>query len=416
MLDEEEKMKRIIAITFTVLLVSAVIFGGCAEPAEPTTPTEPTKPTAPTEPTKPTAPTEPTKPVKTIEWTFASFIPQMDIFGYPVTDWAKELEETTGGRWKLNEYWSASLVKPPGLADAIEFGTADMGHLYTAPHSERYPLFFGLALMGIPFDSPPHLGKASVFAYEWLGENYPEAQVWFYGPSKLMWVNSPAGQTRSLIHSNREVRTLDDLKGLKIIAERAEHQRAWELLGASAIPLSTAEHYMGLDTGVVDAIHHEYNQTFLWKTYEVTKYRTQNTVSLGGGFPTMMNADSYKRLPEDLKAMFDASYDTFETTVYLNEKWQAWHDINKERIEAFHIARGDPPPYRLPDEESKLWNEIVQPVIEEWIEGKEAKGLPARAMWEALEQFSVETKEETAAHLAEVLPGYIEEERPRIEK
>ena len=129
----------------------------------------------------------------------------------------------------------------------------------------------------------------------------------------------------------------------------------------------------------------------------------------------MMNEDSYNRLPEDLRAIFDASYDTWETTVMLNEKWQAWHDINAERIEAFHIDRGDPPPYRLPDEESKLWNEMVQPVIEEWIEAKEAKGLPGRAMWEALEQMSADTKEETAAHLAEVLPGYIEEERPRIE-
>jgi TRAP-type C4-dicarboxylate transport system substrate-binding protein len=400
-------VKKIIAVLCMVLLVFAIIVSGC--PAEPTTPTEPTEPTTPTEPT------EPTEPMESVEWTFASFIPQMDIFGYPITDWAAELEEATGGRWKLNEFWAGSLVKPPGLADAIEFGTADMAHLYTAPHSERFPLFFGFSLMGIPFDSPPHLGKGVLFAYEWLGENYPEDQVWFFGPTKLMWFNAPAGKTRSLIHSNREVRNLDDMKGLKIIAERYEHQRAWELLGASPIPLSTAEHYMGLDTGVVDAIHHEYNQTFLWKTYEPTKYRTTNTVSLGGGFPFMCNVDSYNNLPADLKAMFDASYDTLETTVYLNEKWQAWHDINAERIEAFHIERGDPPPYRLPDDESAIWNEMVQPVIEEWIEGKEAKGLPARAMWEAMEQFADETREETEAHLAEVLPGYIEEERPRIE-
>jgi hypothetical protein len=32
-----------------------------------------------------------------------------------------------------------------------------------------------------------------------------------------------------------------------------------------------------------------------------------------------------------------------------------------------------------------------------------------------MEQFADDTREETEAHLAEVLPQYIEEERPRIE-
>jgi len=53
-------VKRIILVTFTVLLASAIIFGGCAKPAE----------EAPTTPTTPAAP-----PVKRIEWRCTCFIP-----------------------------------------------------------------------------------------------------------------------------------------------------------------------------------------------------------------------------------------------------------------------------------------------------------------------------------------------------
>jgi TRAP-type C4-dicarboxylate transport system substrate-binding protein len=394
-------VKRIFAVLVSVLLVSTIIFGGCGEPAEPTTPIEPTEPT------------EPTEPVKTIEWTFASFIPGIDIFAYPVTDWAEELEEKTDGRLKVNFYWAASLVKAPGLADAIEFGTADLGHLYTAPHSERYPLSMGLQMYGIPYVNPAHMGEGFIFGYDWIAENYPESFDSYWGPSKLLWVNAPG--PRSLIESNREIRTLDDVEGLKMSAERFEEQMAWDILGAQGIPTSSSEWYMSLNTGVIDAIHLEYNQSFLWKTHEVTKYRTENTIRRGTSFPTMYNEDAYNKLPEDLKTIFDASYDVVDMTVELNGRWQAWHDINKERIEAFHEERGDPPAYILPDEESDLWNEMVLPVVEDWIQRTEAKGLPGRELWDAWQQHADETKEESVAHLAEVLPRYIEEERPRIE-
>jgi hypothetical protein len=129
----------------------------------------------------------------------------------------------------------------------------------------------------------------------------------------------------------------------------------------------------------------------------------------------MCNVDAYNNLPDDLKAAFDASYDRSETSLELNSKWQAWHDINAERLEKFHIDRGDPPPFRLSDEEADQWNEMVRPVIDEWIERTEAKGFPAGDLWEAFLQHASDTKAEIQAHLDEVLPGYIEEERPRIE-
>jgi len=68
-------VKRIILVMLTVLLVSAIIFGGCAKPAEPTTPTTPTEPTKP--------------PVKPIEWRFASFVPPSDVYSQEQEAWGK---------------------------------------------------------------------------------------------------------------------------------------------------------------------------------------------------------------------------------------------------------------------------------------------------------------------------------------
>jgi TRAP-type C4-dicarboxylate transport system substrate-binding protein len=352
-------VKRIIAITVTVLLVSAVIFGGCAEPAE----------EAPTTPTEPTEPTEPAKP---IEWRFASFIPPFDCYAVDAEDWAKDLEEATGGRLKVSFYWAESLVKMPGLHDAISAGTADIGMFSAAAFPARFPLaqIFNLAMI---YKSASQAGPAAIA----LINKYKEFQDEFY-PMKVVWYQGP-GPTH-LLTKEVPVRTMEDLEGLKIRASGNTATNAYQLLGASPLYISSGEVYQALETGVIDGDATDWNAAFIWKRHEVTKYRIDGIFLNMNTFPTVMNIESHNKLPEDIKGIFDELTDPMEITKHINEGWMRYNLESLEKLKEFDETVGNPPFYVLPEAERERWKEVVWPLNEEWVKEVEAKGLPGEAI------------------------------------
>ena len=389
-------MKRIIIVMATVLLIIGIVFAGC-------TTTEP-------EEGDQEQPGEEEQEVGTIEWRMASFVPAVDVFSIPVTEWGNMMEEKTGGRFKLFTYFADSLVKSQGLLDAVESGTTDISMMTVSAWSERLPFQAPFAMMPSPFDNPPHIAKGILHMYEWLGQKYPQYMEKFYGKTKIMWLNQPA--PRSLLLSNKPVKTLADMKGLKVTATSAEDIKGFGLLGAVTVPLFTGDHYMGLQTGVIDALHNEYNQAWLWRTYEVTKYRIENTVKKGGGYPTTYNPDSYNKLPADIKAIFDASLNIWDNSILYNSQWQAWHDAHKIVLEKWYEDHNLPAAtyhYVLPDDESKKWNDLVAPVIRDWVDRVNKAGLPGTEYWTETLRYADEVRAQTAADLAKVLPGYLAE-------
>jgi TRAP-type C4-dicarboxylate transport system substrate-binding protein len=358
-LDREEKVKRIILVVFTVLLVSAIIFGGCAKEEAPTTPTTPTTPTAPE--------------VKPIEWRFCSFIPPFDCFALDEIQWAKDLEEATGGRMKIVNYYSESLVKMAGLFDAVASGTADMGQVSTSPYPERFKLNF-IAYLPMVFDDPSQTGQSLIA----LHEKYPEMrEQWL--PCEVIWYQNPGPAD---IASTFPVKTMEDLKGKKIQASPKMEVLAWEALGMVPVPLMVTETYHALETGVVDASSGDFNQFYLWKLYEVTKYRTGNTIGTMRGFPTLMRIESYNKLPDDIKQEFDRLTDPMAYTKRNDEGWEKFNAETTLEIQEYDKTVGNPPFYFLPDAERERWKEVIWPLVEGWADEMEAEGMPGKAILE----------------------------------
>lgn len=123
------------------------------------------------------------------------FCPGVDVFSVPVTAWGKYMEEKTGGRFKFYTYFADSLVKSQGLLDAVESGTTDVSMMTVSAWSERLPFQAPFAMMGSPFDNPPHIAKGVLHMYDWLQTKYPQYMEKFYGKTKIMWLNCPGQET-----------------------------------------------------------------------------------------------------------------------------------------------------------------------------------------------------------------------------
>jgi TRAP-type C4-dicarboxylate transport system substrate-binding protein len=356
-LDKEEKMKRVIAIIFTVLLVSALVFGGCAEEEAPTTPTAPTEPAEPA--------------VEEVMWRWVSFIPPFDCFALTAIDWAEQMEEATDGRFTVSFYWSESLVKMAGLFDGVASGTADFGQVSTSPYPERFRLNF-IAYLPMIFNDPSQVGQSLIA----LHEKYPEMKdQWL--PCRMIWYQNPGP---SDIVSKFPVKTLEDLKGHKIQASPKMEVLAWDALGMVPVPLMVTETYHALETGVVEASSGDFNQAYLWKLYEVTKYRTGNTIGTMRGFPTLMNVDSYNKLPADIKQEFDRLTDPMVFTKMNDEGWEKFNAETTLEIQEYDKEVGNPEFYYLPDAERERWKEVIWPLVEDWVNEMEDNGFPGQAI------------------------------------
>lgn len=113
---------------------------------------------------------------------------------------------------------------------------------------------------------------------------------------------------RSVVTRSKEVKSIDDMKGLKLRTLPSPiYVKAIELMGASPTPMAFGEVYTSLQTNVIDGYEHDANTTLMQKFYEVTKYFAL-TQHISGTLGIVASAKSIDALPPDMKkAVLDAA-------------------------------------------------------------------------------------------------------------
>jgi len=113
---------------------------------------------------------------------------------------------------------------------------------------------------------------------------------------------------RSVVTRTKEVKSIDDMKGLKLRTLPSPiYVKAIELMGASPTPMAFGEVYTSLQTNVIDGYEHDANTTLMQKFYEVTKYFAL-TQHISGVLGIVASAQSLDTLPPDMKkAVMDAA-------------------------------------------------------------------------------------------------------------
>ncbi|MGE4250207.1 MAG: TRAP transporter substrate-binding protein [Parvibaculaceae bacterium] len=126
---------------------------------------------------------------------------------------------------------------------------------------------------------------------------------------------------RHVTNSVRPIKTLEDIRGLKIRIPPAD---AWTLLfsalGANPTPLDIKELYQALQQRVVDGQENPYDNIHIRKFQEVQKYlsNTAHFYDLVGYF---INKDAYERLDEkQKKAVADAMFNAIAVQRALSDR------------------------------------------------------------------------------------------------
>lgn len=158
--------------------------------------------------------------------------------------WAKQIEEETDGRVKIEFFYQEGLLPGAETLQGVGDGRADLGYIADAYYPGELPL---TNIAGLPFStsSPEAQGHAFKDLYE---NNEEFRQEWEnQGVHVLIWAPVPP----NTLALKEPATTLEDLEGRKIraIGYSAE---AFQEAGMTPVAISQSEVYESLQRGVVD--------------------------------------------------------------------------------------------------------------------------------------------------------------------
>jgi TRAP-type C4-dicarboxylate transport system substrate-binding protein len=221
--------------------------------------------------------------------------------GYMGTDaemwFANEVEQRTGGKLKVIVYPGASLgFAGPRILTVVGQGLLETAQMWGAHVSGDLRIAEVIELPGlIPYDIT--LRKKIVQTVLPVQEKAME---------RFGVLPFASGQVEPRnIYSRKPIRSLADLKGLKLRAQGIVETEFTRAIGATPVTLSWEEVYPAMQQGVIDAYWVTHSATFNAKLYEVAKYCWE--VGLGGAnWFIAMNRAAVDRLSPDVrKAVLD---------------------------------------------------------------------------------------------------------------
>lgn len=231
------------------------------------------------------------------DWILALSVDEDSIPFATAKKLAELLNEKSGGRMKLNVYPNGQMGGDSEITENVQSG------IYT---------FF----CNMPSSSSAIVPEGAIFDLCGVFTTVEQARAAVDSDEFMSLINAAYNQYNfnilgfsdlgfRMLTSSHEIKSVDDLKGLKVRVIENPHQVAfWNGIGASATPLAWGETYLGLQQRTVDGCEQPYDFIVSAKLYEVQDY-VYKTNHLFQYAILAMNNDQYQALSEEDRKIVD---------------------------------------------------------------------------------------------------------------
>lgn len=270
------------------------------------------------------------------------------------------------GKYKVQwlHGFSGTVVKTRGELEGMEAGLGDLGLVPGVFYVDKLPLYqisymtpFTTTDVDVLADSIKNLvDKFPEFTREMEKYNQIPLRVAAVVDNYALW-------------SKRELRTLNDLKGMKVGV--GGPNVPW-IRPTGAVPvLSTLDTmYTSLQTGIYDATLMWQQVAGAFKLCELAPYNLDANLGGVAMFIMTANKDSWARFPDEVKAAIREALDP----------WSA--DNNRriregtERGREICVKQFNQKTVRLSDADTREWAMSLPPIAMQWAKQREAAGQP----------------------------------------
>ena len=311
------------------------------------------------------------EPVETVELAFGNFMSPMHPLNVHVLGpWTDDVKERTEGRVEIFLYPADELVPAAGNYDATVEGVIDIGLTLPAYTPGRFPL---TELLEFPFMFTSPL-QANLTAWEVM-ETHPGLRETEYKDVEVLWWGTT---DLGNFLMTTPVETADDLPGLEIRSPGPVYNDVLEVLGATPVTMPVPEVYDAIDRGIVDGTVLPYSTLYSFNLQEVVDYILE-LYMYGTPLHMVANKDSWAQISPEDQAIIRELLDEFPRKIgeLYSQEAAAGKDLAVE---------AEIPIATLTPEDEQQFMDKLEPLIEEWIEEKEAEGLPAREIYELMQE------------------------------
>jgi TRAP-type C4-dicarboxylate transport system substrate-binding protein len=360
-------MKKALVFLSLIILVVILALSGCSKATSTPAPA-PASTSAP-------APTPTAAP---IEMRFAHFsapggVDEINVF----RPYLQQIENAANGKLKINIFGGAVLASQPDSFDAAANGLADISWVVTSSIPGRFQL---TNLVDLPLMSEAMGEGRGAVAWN-MYQKFPEIHKEFEGTHVLYLMDNDSDY---VLGSNKPIRTLDDLKGLKARISPGPPTTVMKALGASPMYCASTEIYENMQKGVIDAWAISFSGANTFRLQEITKFVLEggpNGEFYAGGQCMLMNEKLWESLPPDIQDAFN-QFGGVKGAQFINDHYVASSDIAREEFLKAGVTIS-----KLSPEEFTKWSAIAQETWKAIIDDLQSKGLPAQAVFDAVQQY-----------------------------
>ncbi len=275
--------------------------------------------------------------------------------------WARKVETDTNGRIHIDIFPSMELGGAPAqLFDQARDGDADI--VWTAPglSPRRFPKIETFELPFLP-SRRALVGSRALqdFAAIYLEDEFAEVRPLCFSCSD-----------RGVIHGYTPVRSIEDIKDLKLHVQTRLAGEAMRTLGARPVPMPSEELPAALTERVIDGCVDPWHMVPPFRLNDLLKTHTEfSELSLSSRtYVLAMNKPAYVRLPRDLKTVLDTNSDALAAGM-AGAMW----DLQAHAVAENVAETGDVIVTLLPEAVAH-WRKATEPVVTAWLKDmKEAK-------------------------------------------
>lgn len=305
-------------------------------------------------------------PAQAIDLKLAYYVGDQHAMSQWLIRWADNLEKQSGGRITVKRFPGSQMGPVQQHYDFARTGQADVSWFLHGATPGRFPL---TELLQVPYLVGSAEIGTKVLNDPTLRESYLDAE--HKGVKVLMLFTHQPGNVHT---TKKPVRTVEDMKGLRIRFASPTIRDFIAALGATPVGVAPTEQVEQLQKGTIDGVFIDYGGAGIaFKMGGVIRYSTE-MYSYVTSFGLAMNEDYWNKLPPDLKELVMKSVTGVE-----KEVGEAWDSLDVPGKKA--IVEGGAEAIRLSPAENQKFRKIGSDVTEAKIKEVEGKGLPARAVY-----------------------------------
>lgn len=262
------------------------------------------------------------------------------------------VSEKSGGRIRIDLYFSGTLGDEKTCMQGVQIGTIDLFRANTNNMADYGCSIMNALALPYVFRDLDHLsstlrndiGKELLDSVQSSGTQMVALSYMEEGP-------------RNLFFTNKSVTKLSDLKGLKIRVPETEVMiKTMKALGANPTPISYSELYTSLQTGVVDAAENAVTGYVTNSFFEVAPYYVKDAHTFGPGLIVMSEKSFNKLSAEDQGIIREAAVEAQDYVLELTKEIedQYYKDLDEKGIHVLEV------------EDIENWSAAVKDVYQDY--------------------------------------------------